>query len=105
MQILNQKDNCLLAGTKFTWRTFGANLSSEVKEYIPYQRLAWEAKGMGILAYHAWLIIPNQNGCKVITEETQRGFVCRLQNIFMPKRTHKYHQVWLEGLKRKAELE
>jgi len=65
--------------------------------------LAWDAKGIGILAYHAWLIIPTASGCTVLTEETQYGFLCRLGKLFMPNRMHQYHQLWLEGLKRKAE--
>lgn len=58
MHIINQHSGHLLSGTKFTWKTFGANLQSEVKEFEPHQRLAWDAKGMGILVYHAWLIVP-----------------------------------------------
>ncbi|MGL4363945.1 MAG: hypothetical protein ACRCSB_01925, partial [Bacteroidales bacterium] len=76
---------------------------SEVKEFIPHQRLAWDAQNIGILAYHAWLIIPTEKGCKVITQETQHGFMCRLSAFLMPNRMYKYHQIWLEGLKAMAE--
>lgn len=103
MQIINQTDNRLLAATKFNWRTFGANLDSQVKEFVPNQRLAWEATGMGIQAYHAWLIVPTAEGCTVITEETQHGWLCRLGKLLMPNRMYRYHQLWLEGLKAKAE--
>src|SRR5450432_3388332 len=66
IQLPNQHNNYLLAGTKFEWKTFGVSLESEVLEFVPYQRLAWSAKGKGISAWHAWLIIPTKTGCKVI---------------------------------------
>ena len=74
-----------------------------MKEFTPSQRLAWDAKGIGILAYHAWLIIPTKKGCKVLTEETQHGWVCRLGKLFFPNRMYRYHQIWLGGLKAQAE--
>jgi uncharacterized protein YndB with AHSA1/START domain len=103
VKLINQQGNQLLAGSKFNWRTFGVTLQSEVKEFVPYQRLAWDAKGIGISACHAWLIIPTATGCTVLTEETQHGWLCRLGKLLLPGRMYKYHQVWLEGLKRKAE--
>jgi len=103
VKILNNNSNHLLADSKFTWKTFGANVHSEVKEFIPFKRLAWDAKGLGLSTYHAWLLIPTSNGCKVVTVETQHGFLCRLGKLFTPNRTYNYHQIWLEGLKKKAE--
>jgi uncharacterized protein YndB with AHSA1/START domain len=93
----------LVAGAQFNWKTFGATLQTQVKEFVPNKRLAWEAHGMGIQAYHAWLILPTSTGCKVITEETQHGWLCRLGKLLMPNRMFKYHQIWLEGLKKQAE--
>lgn len=103
IQILHQDDRHLAAQTKFKWRTFNTNIASEVQEFKPYQRLAWIAKGSGLLAYHAWLIVPTEEGCKVITEETQQGWLPRLFGFFIKKGLLKQHQIWLEGLKRKAE--
>lgn len=103
IQILNYHNNYLLAGSKFKWRTFGINLESEIVEFIPHQRLAWKAVGMGTFAYHAWLIIPTENGCKVITEETQYGWLCRLGKFLIPNLIYKYNQIWLNGLKDKSE--
>ncbi len=105
VQLLHPPGQKLQAATSFKWKTFGAHLQSSVIEFQPYERLAWDARGTGILAYHAWLIIPNVHGCRVITEETQRGWLCRLGNLLMPRRMYKYHQIWLEGLKRMAEKE
>jgi hypothetical protein len=93
----------LAAGSRFSWRTFGVGLTTEIQEFVPEERIAWEAPAPGVQAYHAWLILPTALGCKVITEETQYGWKCRLAKRLMPHRMIKYHQLWLEGLKAKAE--
>jgi hypothetical protein len=49
-----------------------------VQEFVPYERLDWDAHGNGLDAYHAWLIIKTSQGCDVITEETQGSFLPRL---------------------------
>jgi uncharacterized protein YndB with AHSA1/START domain len=103
VEFLNQKDGHLKADTKFKWRTFGANLNTEIAEFVPNERIAWRATGLGIEAYHAWLITPTEKGCRVLTEETQHGWLCRLGKLLMPNRMFRYHQIWLEGLKKKAE--
>ena len=71
-------------------------------EFLPYERLAWDAHGTGLAAYHGWLIQKTNQGCNVIMEETQRGWVARLGKTLRPKRMEQQHQVWLEGLRDKA---
>ena len=83
----------------FHWRTFGTPITSQVLEFEPHERLAWDAKGLGVFAYHAWLITPTPNGCHVLTEECQHGFLATLHSLFMPHDMHDKHQIWLEGLK------
>jgi len=41
----------------------------------------------------------------LLTGETQRGSMCRLGKLLASGRMHEYHQIWLEGLKKKAEKE
>ena len=53
---------------------------------------------MGIVAYHAWLITPTPGGCRVLTEETQKGLVARAGRLIFPGRMEQWHQRWLEGL-------
>ena len=105
VQLLNQTGTHLLADTTFKWRTFNTNIQSEVQEFVPNSRLAWVAKGNGLLAYHAWLIVPTENGCRVITEETQQGWLPTLFGWFIKGGLYKQHQIWLEGLKQKAEAQ
>ena len=103
IQLLNQKDGHLNSHSKFKWRTFNTNIESTVQDFETHRSLAWDAHGLGLHAYHAWLIIPNDYGCKVITQETQKGWLSRLGKFFAPNQMYDQHQIWLEGLKRKAE--
>ena len=63
------------------------------------ERIAWDARGLGVLAYHAWLIWPTAEGCHVLTEESQHGWAARLGNLVRPTRMSHYHQLWLERLR------
>ena len=46
----------------------------------------------------AWLLQRTDAGCRVLTEETEAGWLARLQNRFRPERMHEQHQKWREGL-------
>ena len=87
----------------FTWRTFGVGVQSNVREFEPFERIAWEGVGAMLDIYHAWLIEPRPGGCWVLTEENQNGLAARAQAIFMPKRMYRGHALWLEKLKARAE--
>lgn len=90
-------------GSKFTWRIFGVTLSSIVEEFVPNERLAWSAQFEGVDAYHAWLIERKPGSCRVLTEENQKGWLARLNNLLRPSNVRYYHYLWLEALKSKAE--
>jgi uncharacterized protein YndB with AHSA1/START domain len=92
----------LEAGTRFRWKTFGVTIESEVKEFLPKERIAWDAHSFGVDAYHAWVLRETPQGCYVLTEETQHGSLAKLQKRVMPNRMYQYHQVWLEALGAKA---
>lgn len=89
-------------GVSFTWRTFGVAIRSTVLEFEPEVRIAWNAFGVGVDAYHAWLLTPVPGGTRVLTEETQYGFVARAGALLFPKRMSGGHQLWLERLSAKA---
>lgn len=93
----------LTPGAVFRWKTFGVNLVSEVVEFVPGERLAWNARGLGVWAYHAWLLRKTDGGCEVITEETQHGIACRVGKLLFPNRMFRWHQTWLEELQRQAQ--
>jgi hypothetical protein len=88
--------------TTFRWKTFGVGLESQVLEFVPGERIAWDGRGPGVDVYHAWLIRKTPRGTHVLTEETQYGALARLSHAVLPWRMPKYHQIWLESLSARA---
>ncbi|AFM12920.1 SRPBCC domain-containing protein [Turneriella parva] len=87
----------------FTWSTMGLNFVSTVKEYVPNCRLSWRSQKAVIQGYHAWLIIPRGKGVLLITDESQRGFLTFFQKVFVPNKLSRLHDIWLAGIKKRAE--
>jgi hypothetical protein len=81
-----------------------------VTECEPVRRLAWattvDGDETGSSAYHGWVITPTDDGCHVLTEETQQGpwFLEELGRK-RPGALYSYHQEWVERLARAAEAE
>ena len=92
----------LTLGARFTWRTFNVTVDTTVTELVARERLAWRAKTVGGGGYHGWVIVPTAAGCRVVTEETQRGIVPSVGRWFLRGGLLKQHQRWLEGLARVA---
>jgi len=103
IQFLSGQPPDLALGTRFRWKTFGVTIKSTVLEFVPYERIAWDAHGTGLEAYHAWLIQKTDQDCKVLMEETQRGWLARLGKALRPNRMKQLHQVWLERLRGQAQ--
>ena len=93
----------LAANTSFHWRTMGYDFTSVVHEFTPPYRLAWESRRRDIRGYHAWLIIPTERGCRVVTDESQFGFLANMQKLFVPNKLRRLHDDWLAGLRARAE--
>lgn len=104
VKILEGTGPDLHQGTRFRWTTFGVTITSTVIECVPGERIAWDARALGVDAYHAWVLQPSSQGCHVLTEETQHGWLARSGKLLMPNRMYKFHQLWLEGLANKARL-
>ncbi|MEM9364290.1 MAG: SRPBCC domain-containing protein [Bacteroidota bacterium] len=103
VNITSSNDGILKEDSVFQWKTMGLNFESTIQEFEPYSRLSWVSIKKSIKGYHAWLIIPTQDGCKLVTEESQHGFLTFLEKTFQPKKLEKLHQLWLEKIKEKAE--
>lgn len=99
----NASETLLTSASVFKWQTMGLKLQSTIKEFEPFRRLAWESKKKSIQGYHVWLIIPTAGGCKVITDESQNGWLTFFEKLFQPKKLKKLHDVWLMELKKRAE--
>jgi hypothetical protein len=87
----------------FRLKTMDLELTPVMQEFIPKERMAWEVNTPKLKAYHAWLIIPTDNGCKLITPETQNGMLTYMQKIFLPNKLINLHEEWLLRIKSRAE--
>lgn len=103
VSFVNKSDSLLNANAVFTWQTMGLKLETAVKQFEPNRLLAWESIKKSIQAYHVWLIVPTATGCKVITDESQNGWLTFFEKIFQGKKLNRMHDVWLKELKKKAE--
>jgi hypothetical protein len=65
--------------------------------------MAWEIDSRRLKAWHAWVIIPTDNGVKLVTAETQNGFLTTMQKWFQPNRLLNFHEMWLGDIKERAE--
>lgn len=90
-------------GMVFKLHTMGIHLLPVIKEFVPNERMAWEVRRGNLTAYHAWVIVPTANGCKLVTPEAQNGFLTFLQKVFQPNKLLNLHQHWLEVIKERAE--
>jgi len=92
----------LKLGSRFRWWSFGAFVTSEVVEFEPPERIAWDAKVLGGRGYHGWVLRPASGGTYVRTEETQKGPGIRVAKPLLRPMMVRLHQRWLEGLSRVA---
>ncbi len=100
----------LALGTQYSRVTVGFPMSLVVTEYVPNRRLAWattvDGDETGSSAYHGWVITPTDDGCHVLTEETQQGhFFLEELGRKHPGALFSYHQDWVERLARAAQAE
>jgi hypothetical protein len=87
-------------GVYFDWRTFDVSVHSQVEEWEPNRRIAWNAKAFLASTYHRWTIQAASNGfTQVVTEETQRGPLPTLLRPYLARRLKVQHETWLQNLK------
>ena len=113
MRFIEGQPPDLAMGTRFKWKTgflnpdtmketpLGVTVDCRVREFLPPNRLSFEFNGTGISGYQAWLITKTEAGCRVLTEERQLGILARVISL-LSRRMEKQHQIWLEGLSKKA---
>jgi hypothetical protein len=103
ISFINPNDTILSSSSVFKWETMGLKFQSTIKQFEPNRLLAWESKKKCIQGYHVWLIVPTDKGCKVITDESQNGWLTFFEKAFQKNKLKKLHDVWLTELKKKAE--
>jgi len=100
----------LALGTQYSRVTVGFSMSLIVTEFEPFRTLAWattvDGDESGSSAYHGWVITPTDQGCHVLTEETQQGpWFLDLLGQKYPGGLYRYHQEWVERLAGAAEAQ
>lgn len=93
------------AGSRFSWRTSNTlwtTVETAVERCEPTAKLGWGGEAMGSHGYHSWLLVPEGEGCHVVTEECQAGLLPALGHRVLRRGLLKQHQRWLEGLERMA---
>jgi hypothetical protein len=94
----------LSANSQFRFKTLGLYFEPVVEVYEQARMLVWSAKGpAGTSGAHAWLIEPTPIGCRVVTEEAQRGLMLLLVRGRTRKALLSAHEDWLQSLKSLAE--
>lgn len=90
---------------KFRFKTLRFYFEPEVETFDPPRMLVWRPKGpLGSGGAHVWFIEQTQEGCRVITEEAQRGL---LPALLAPRTRHMLltvHGEWLRAIKALAEV-
>jgi hypothetical protein len=92
----------LTLGTHFIWTTLGVRVDTTVEEFEPPLRLAWRGHTVGGRGYHAWLLEPRGEGCRVTTDECQRGLLPWLARALLRRALIRAHDAWLADLARIA---
>jgi hypothetical protein len=90
-------------GTKFSWGTFGVHIESTVHEFLPNSRIGWWGLGTGMKAYHTFLLVKTDQGCRIITEEVVRGEGAIKFRQEQPNAMHDGHDLWLKVIKERSE--
>lgn len=103
VSVENSPTGALDAEAVFHWRTMGLSFASEIDTFEPYTRLSWESRKRVIRGYHAWLLVPTETGCRLVTDEAQHGFLAVMQRWFLPNRLSNFHAEWLAAIKTRAE--
>lgn len=103
LQLLDPGQTKLAAGSRFTWKTFNQPVESTVGEFVPDKVLAWYGKGKTAQGYHVWLIVEQADGCRVVTEETQKGPGAIKRGLEQPRAQYDAHDWWLSALKVRSE--
>jgi uncharacterized protein YndB with AHSA1/START domain len=93
----------LTPGTKFQWTTFGVTVESTVDTFEPGRELGWTKATPSSSVHHAWALVPEQGGTRVITEEAQKGPAAIKFRLEQPSATFNGHDWWLSALKARSE--
>jgi len=94
----------LTTGARFTWRTNGSRIQSQVQLFETERRLAWTGTAFTAKAVHVWELKPIANNqTVVIVKESMDGPL--MANMFPSTKLRESDYAWLAALKGAAEQE
>jgi uncharacterized protein YndB with AHSA1/START domain len=103
LQLTSSTPGKLAPDAVLSWNIMDLDFISTVKEFEPPYRLSWESRKSTIQGYHTWILIPTDQGTRVVTDESQFGILAWLQGIFIPNKLSKLHDASLAAIKVRAE--
>ena len=103
VKVLNSPDGKLHKEARFSWDTFGHHIESRVHEFVPGSRIGWFGDGIGLNAYHTFLLLKTDEGCHIVTEEVVKGPGAADLRQKQPNAMHEGHDLWLSTLKQRSE--
>jgi uncharacterized protein YndB with AHSA1/START domain len=93
----------LAKGVSFTWKTFGFPIRSTVNVFDPTREIGWRVDNPAFTVHHAWVLIPERGGTRVITEEGQKGADAIKFRLEQPNAMYDGHDWWISALKARSE--
>jgi len=93
----------LAKGVSFAWTTFGFPIRSTVDIFEPGREIGWNVDNPQFKVHHAWLLVPERGGTRVITEEAQKGADAIKFRLEQPNAMYDGHDWWMSALKARSE--
>jgi uncharacterized protein YndB with AHSA1/START domain len=84
----------------FSWTTFGFPIRSTVDVFEPDHEIGWSVDSPQFRVHHAWVLVPERGGTRVITEEAQKGAEAIKFRLEQPNAMYDGHDWWLSALGR-----
>jgi hypothetical protein len=89
-------------GTRFTWKTGGTTIESQVQLFEPKRRLSWTGTALTAKAIHVWELKPESGGQTLLTmKESMDGPL--MAKLYPSAKLTEADRAWLAALKQTAE--
>jgi uncharacterized protein YndB with AHSA1/START domain len=93
----------LAMGVSFHWKTFGFPILSTVDVFELDREIGWSVYNSTLKVHHAWILLPERGGTRVITEESQKGADAIRFRLDQPNAMYDGHDWWMSALKARSE--
>jgi uncharacterized protein YndB with AHSA1/START domain len=103
VRVSGSREGRLRPGAVFRWLTFGQPITCRVTTFDERGgRLGWSWDGTGARGHHLWALTADAEGTRIVTQETQRGFLPRLTAPLLRPVMLFGHDAWLRGIGRQV---